>query len=185
MAKEILKGERMSPQTRIALRTIVQYLHLLAVVFAIGGVFFAGFLLVPALAVLAPDQAGRLVGAIMPTFSVIVWLALPTFLVTGIFLWAFRARDSGLSYGQFLRTRYTLLLIVKVLLVKVIAAISLLLTLPIEAFAGAKQQMPMLLQVNGFVALAILAITAWLRRTDVGREVALEEPRRGAEHREA
>jgi hypothetical protein len=33
MAQEILKGEGMSPQTRTALRTIVQYLHLLAVAF--------------------------------------------------------------------------------------------------------------------------------------------------------
>jgi uncharacterized membrane protein len=168
MAKEVLNGEQMSAQTRIALRTVVQYLHLLAVVLAIGGVFFAGFLLVPALALLAPDQAGQLVGAIMPTFSIIVWLALPTFLVTGVFMWFFRARDSGMAYGQFLRTRYSLLLIVKVVLAHVIAAISLLLTLPIEAFAGAKQQMPTLLQVNGFVALAILAIAAWLRRTKVG-----------------
>lgn len=150
-------------------RTIVQYLHLLAVTFAIGGVFFAGFLMVPALALLAPDQAERLVGAIMPTFSIIVWIALPVFLVTGIFLWCFRAQASGRSYGAFLRTPYTYALAVKVVLAHVIAAISLLLTLPIDAaaFTWAKTQMPLLLQLNGILALAILAIAAWLRRTRV------------------
>lgn len=152
---------------RTTLRTIVHYLHLLAVVLAIGGVFFTGFLMVPALSVLAPEQAGRLVGTIMPTFSVIIWLALPTFLVTGIFMWFFRAHDSGMSYSQFLRTPYTIVLVVKVVLAHVIAVISLLLTLPIEAFAGVKEQMPALLQLNGFIALVILLIAAWLRRTSV------------------
>lgn len=172
----ILEGEGIGPRTRITLRTIVQYLHLLATALAIGGVLFVAFLLVPAMAVLEPGQAERLLGAIMPTFSVIVWVALPTFLVTGILMWAFRARDAGMSYGRFLRTRYSLLLIVKVLLAHVITGISLLLTLPIEAFAGAKQQMPTLMQVNAYAALAVLLIAAWLRRSSVGRAPAPEEP---------
>lgn len=167
MTTGILRGEKLNPETRTTLRTVTQYLHLLAVVLAIGGVFFTGFLLVPALSVLAPDQAQRLVAAVMPTFSIIVWIALPTFLVTGIFLWLFRARDSGMSYGAFLRTRYTAMLAVKVVLAHVIAVISLLLTVPIDAFAGARGQMPLLLRVNGLVALVILAIAAWLRRTPV------------------
>lgn len=36
MASKILKGEEMSPATRTTLRTVTQYLHLLAVVLAIG-----------------------------------------------------------------------------------------------------------------------------------------------------
>ncbi len=168
MARTILAGERVGPETRAAaLRTIVQYLHLLAVTFAIGGVFFTGFLMVPALSVLAPDQAERLVGAIMPTFSIIVWIALPTFLVTGILLWFFRAQASGMGYRAFLRTPYTYVLAIKVVLAHVIAGISLLLTLPIEAFAGAQAQMPLLLQVNAVLALVILAIAAGLRRTRI------------------
>lgn len=143
-------------------RTVVQAFHLLAALLAIGGVFFVALILLPALSVLPPEQGRQLMAAIMPSFSVIVWIALPTFLASGVLMWLFRASDAGMSPGAFLRTRYSLLLLVKLALAHVVAAISLLLTLP--GFEWAKAQAPLLMTVNAGVALAIILIAAHLRR---------------------
>lgn len=89
-----------------------------------------GYLLIPALRHLESDQAQALVTAVVPVFSRIVWVALPTFLVTGIIMWFYRAADAEMPPAQFLRTRYTALLVVKVVLAHVIAITALMLTLP-------------------------------------------------------
>lgn len=154
---------------RTGWRTFVQWLHIMAVTTAIGGTFFIGYLLLPALGVLSPDNQGALVGRIVPVFSRIVWVALPTFLITGIIMWFYRAADAGMTPAQFLRTRYTLLLVVKVVLVNVIAITSLMLTLP--GFPGVKAAMPGLMRFLPWVAFAIFFIAAYLRRMKVGAEV--------------
>lgn len=154
---------------RTGWRALVQWLHIMAVTTAIGGTFFIGYLLLPALGVLSPDNQGALVGRIVPVFSRIVWVALPTFLITGIIMWFYRAADAGMAPAQFLRTRYTVLLVVKIVLVQVIAITALMLTLP--GFPGVKAAMPGLMRFLPWVAFAIFFIAAYLRRMKVGAEV--------------
>lgn len=134
-----------------------------------GGTFFMGYLLIPALQELRSDQAQTLVNDIVPIFSRIVWVALPVFLVTGIMMWFFRAADAGMAPAHFLRTRYTMLLVVKVILAHVIAVTALMLTLP--GFPGVKAAMPGLLRFLPLVATSIIFIAAFLRRMKVGAEV--------------
>jgi uncharacterized membrane protein len=141
----------------------------MAVATAIGGTFFIGYLLLPALEVLSPDNQRALVGRIVPVFSRIVWVALPTFLITGIIMWFYRAADAGMVPVQFLRTRYTVLLVVKIILAHVIAITALMLTLP--GFPGVKAAMPGLMRFLPWVAFAIFFIAAYLRRMKVGAEV--------------
>jgi uncharacterized membrane protein len=154
---------------RIGWRTFVQWLHIMAVATAIGGTFFIGYLLLPALGVLSPENQGKLVGHIVPHFSRYVWVALPTFFITGVIMWFFRAADAGMTRAQFLRTPYTLLLVIKVLLAHVIAITALMLTLP--GFPGVKAAMPGLMRFLPWVAFAIFFIAAYLRRMKVGAEV--------------
>ena len=154
---------------RTGWRTFVQWLHIMAVATAIGGTFFIGYLLLPALGVLSPENQGKLVGHIVPHFSRYVWVALPTFLITGVIMWFFRAADAGMTRAQFLRTPYTLLLVIKVLLAHVIAITALMLTLP--GFPGVKAAMPGLMRFLPWVAFAIFFIAAYLRRMKVGAEV--------------
>lgn len=154
---------------RTGWRAVVQWLHVMAVTTAMGGTFFMGYLLIPALQELRSDQAQTLVNDIVPVFSRIVWVALPVFLVTGIIMWFFRAADAGMAPAQFLRTRYTMLLVVKVILANVIAVTALMLTLP--GFPGVKAAMPGLLRFLPLVATAIIFIAAFLRRMKVGAEV--------------
>lgn len=153
----------------IGWRAFVQWLHIMAVTTAMGGTFFMGYVLLPALGVLSADNQGLVVGRIVPVFSRIVWVALPTFLVTGIIMWFYRAADAGVPPAQFLRTRYTLLLVVKVVLAHVIAITALMLTLP--GFPGVKAAMPGLLQFLPLVATTIIFIAGYLRRMKVGAEV--------------
>lgn len=154
---------------RTGWRAFVQWLHVMAVTTAMGGTFFMGYLLIPALPKLGSDAAQTLVSAIVPAFSRIVWVALPTFFVTGIIMWFFRAADAGMTPAQFLRTRYTVVLIVKVVLAHVIAITALMLTLP--GFPGVKAAMPGLLRFLPVVATAIILIAAYLRRMKVGAEI--------------
>lgn len=96
-------------------------------------------------------------------------MALPTFLITGVIMWFFRAADAGMPPAQFLRTRYTVLLVIKVILAHVIAITALMLTLP--GFPGVKAAMPGLMRFLPLVATAIIFIAAYLRRMKVGAEV--------------
>lgn len=154
---------------RTGWRTFCQWLHIMSVTTATGGTFFMGYILIPALPRLAPDQARELVAAIVPVFSRIVWVALPTFLITGIIMWFLRAADAGMTPAQFLRTRYTVFLAIKVILVLVIAVTALMLTLP--GFSGVKAAMPGLMRFLPLVATAIIFIAGYLRRMKVGAEV--------------
>lgn len=154
---------------RIGWRAFVQWLHVMAVTTAMGGTFFMGYLLLPALGGLPPENQGALVGRIVPVFSRIVWVALPTFLATGIIMWFYRAGDAGMAPAQFLRTRYTVLLVVKAILATVIAITALMLTLP--GFPGVKAAMPGLLRFLPLIATTIIFIAGYLRRMKVGAEV--------------
>lgn len=89
----------------------------------------------------------------MPVFSRIVWVALPTFLITGIIMWFLRAADAGMTPAQFLRTRYTVFLAIKVILAHVIAVTALMLTLP--GFSGVKAAMPGLMRFLPLLATAM------------------------------
>lgn len=64
--------------------SVVNFFHLLATVFWIGGMIFMNFILYPAQTVIAPAERGKLMGTIAKKFSIFAWLSVAILLVTGL-----------------------------------------------------------------------------------------------------
>lgn len=144
------------------LRIFMQWLHVSSVIAAIGGVTFIVLVLAPATATIAPQEAGTLMAAVGGRFAVIVWLAITGITVSGIYM-AFTQTPLR-AWRDLVATAYGKLLLVKIVLGVIIANISLALTLPLQFLAGVQQYMLGLLWVNFFLAIAVIAIAARLRR---------------------
>ncbi len=144
------------------MKRFMQWLHVVSVTAAIGGIVFILFALLPSLAAIGPDQAGRLMGAIVSRFRVIVWFAILGISVSGIYI-AF-TQTPLTSWRDLVTTTYGKLLLVKIVLGVTLAKISLALTLPFGFLAGIQQYMVGLLQFNLLLAAVVIAIAARLRR---------------------
>ena len=113
----LLRGEGMTEGTRVRLRTITQWLHLSVMAGLVGATILIRLGLFPYL----DDHAGRVPAEVGPEivdrwFSVFPWIGLGVFLTTGVFLFLFWLRDTGLTLGESLTTTYVKLLVVEVLL---------------------------------------------------------------------
>ncbi|MDE0041348.1 MAG: hypothetical protein OXT74_04895, partial [Candidatus Poribacteria bacterium] len=67
------------------LPVLMQWLHVGSVVLMIGGFFFLRVVLLPAAKVLPDPQKTRIIDAAFRRFRVIVWIALVTILVSGVY----------------------------------------------------------------------------------------------------
>lgn len=144
------------------LKIVMQWVHVASVIAAIGGVTFIVVVLAPATGVLAPDEAGRLMGAVGQRFRVIVWLAILGIAVSGLYM---AVTQTPLhAWRDVVTTTYGRRLLVKIILGVVIATLSLALTLPFPFLAGVQRHMLGLLWVNLLLAVVVVAIAARLRR---------------------
>lgn len=144
------------------MKRFMQWLHLFSVIAAIGGITFILVSLLPSLNAIDPEQANRLVGAVVGRFRVVVWLAIVGITISGIYITVYqtplqRVRD-------LVETPYGRLLLVKIILGVIIAKVSLVLTLPFGFLSGVQQYMPQLLWFNLILAILVVAIAARLRR---------------------
>ncbi|OGU29925.1 MAG: hypothetical protein A2057_05460 [Ignavibacteria bacterium GWA2_35_9] len=64
---------------------INNFLHLLATVTWIGGMIFMNIVLFPAQTAIDPGQRGKLFGAIVKRFLIIVWISVIVLLLTGLY----------------------------------------------------------------------------------------------------
>jgi len=65
----------------------LKWIHLIATVAWIGGMFTNFFIYIPSMAkTLEPQAAGRLMGAVMKRFRIMVYVSMAVFLVSGILL---------------------------------------------------------------------------------------------------
>ncbi len=64
---------------------INNFLHLLATVSWIGGIIFMNLVLFPAQTAIDPGQRGKLFGAVVKRFTVIVWVSVIILLLTGLY----------------------------------------------------------------------------------------------------
>ena len=91
---------------------MLKWIHLLATVAWIGGMFTNFFIYIPSLGkTLEPPIAGRLMAAVMKRFRILVYISMGVFLVTGI-LMASLHLDSGAM--QSARNQMVTILIFKV-----------------------------------------------------------------------
>lgn len=144
------------------LKILMQWLHIASVVAAIGGITFIVMVLAPASGAIAPEEAGKLMGAVGQRFRVVVWLSIAGIAVSGIYMAV--TQTPLRAWRDLVATTYGRMLLVKIILGVVIAKISLALTLPFPFLAGIQRQMLGLLWVNLVLAIIVVAIAARLRR---------------------
>ena len=144
------------------MKRFMQWLHVISITAAIGGITFILFALLPSLGAIDQEQAGKLMGAIVSRFRVIVWLAILGISISGVYM-AF-TQTPLTSWRDLVTATYGRLLLVKIILGVTIAKISLALTLPFGFLAGIQQYMVGLLQFNLFLAVIVIFIAARLRR---------------------
>lgn len=139
------------------LDTLMQWLHLGAVIIGVGGVAFARFVLIPAAAALPPEQRAPFMARIGARFNPILWAAIGVILVSGLYNMV-----SSLQAG--VDARYQAVLGVKVLLALVLFTVAFLITLPLPGLAGMQKQRPRWLLLNLALATLIVLLSAALRR---------------------
>lgn len=138
------------------LTSLVQWIHLIAAVAAVGGMVFILFILMPSLRVLGEDQGALLVKTILGRFRWISWGAI--LLLIGSGLYGIRVRAWEAPWGP-----YWKLLALKIFLALVVFVISLLMTLPIPSLEPFRVQRRKWLSIALGVALAVILISAYLR----------------------
>ena len=143
--------------------SVMAWLHIVAVVVAVGGTVFVVFFLRPqAMAVLAPPQVGQLMGAIAMRFRWAAWTAFVVFVVTGLYL-AVELRGittvDALFDSSFGRTLFVKSLLALVLFAGVLAG-----TLPFGWLGWARRRALPIMRMNIAVAALIVLLAAFMVR---------------------
>jgi putative copper export protein len=144
------------------MKRFMQWLHVVSVTTAIGGIAFIIFALLPSLGAIDQAQVDQLMGAIVSRFRVIVWLCILGITISGIYM-AFTQTPLR-AWRDLVTTDYGRFLLAKIILGVIIAKISLALTLPFGFLAGIQQYMVGLLKFNLLLAVIVIFIAARLRR---------------------
>jgi uncharacterized membrane protein len=135
---------------------LVQWIHLVAAVAAVGGMAFVLFVLLPSLRVLEEGQRMALAKTVMGRFRWVSWGAIIVLIGSGVYNIRVRAWEA--PWGT-----YWALLTLKIFLALVVFAISLLLTLPIPALESFRARRRMWLSIALGIAVGVILISAFLR----------------------
>jgi len=135
---------------------LVQGIHLVAAVVAVGGMAFVLFVLFPSLRVLGDEPRALLVKAVMSRFRWASWGAILLLLASGLYNIHLRAWEA--PWGA-----YWKLLTLKIVLALGVFTISLLLTLPLPALESFRARRQKWLAIALGIALVVILISARLR----------------------
>jgi len=135
---------------------LVQWVHLIAAVTAVGGMVFMLFILMPSLRVLNEEQRAQLAKAVSGRFRWVSWGAIILLIASGIFNIRVRAWEA--PWGT-----YWSVLTLKVVLALVVFTISLLLTLPIPGLESFRARRQRWLTIALSIAVFVILISAYLR----------------------
>jgi len=155
----------------MTLTTMLNFLHLLATVTWIGGMFTINLVLMPSLAAIDPPQRGKLLGAALERFKPLALGAMAVLLVTGVLVAPPRALLN-------LSTPYGVTLALKHLAVLAMVVIGLLVPFvisprmksfapapgerPTPAFIQTQKQLSVLARVNMILGVVVLFLAAVL-----------------------
>ena len=143
--------------------SVMAWLHIMAVVVAVGSTIFVVVFLRPlAMAVLEPPQIGALMGAIGMRMRWVAWAAIAIFVVTGLYL-AVELRGITTVDALF-DTSFGRTLLVKSLLALLLFAGIFAGTLPLSWLAWARQRAVPIMKVNIVVATLIVLLAAFMVR---------------------
>ena len=137
--------------------TLMQWIHVTSAVIGVGGMAFLLFILMPSLGALDPEQRGLLAKRVMDRFRWISWSAIFLLLVSG--LYSIRQYYWEMAWGK-----SWALLTVKIVLALFVFVIALALTLPFKLFDRVRARRQIWLSVAVGLAVAIICISAYLRR---------------------
>jgi len=137
--------------------TLVQWLHVTAVVIGVGGMAFLLFILMPSLGALDPEHRDLLAKQVMDRFRWIVWSAIIVLLVSGLY-------SIRQYYWEAALGKSWALLTVKIVLALFVFVISLALTLPFKLFDRVRARRQIWLTIAVGLAVATIFISAYLRR---------------------
>lgn len=138
--------------------TFMQWVHVSAAVVGVGGMAFVLFLLLPGARVLAEDQRRLLLRNILGRFRWISWAVILLLLGSG--LYNVRAFYWEVAWGRAWR-----FLTLKIALAFGVFAAVLLITLPGKAFERFRARRELWLYVAFSLAMAVILISAYLRRS--------------------
>ena len=149
------------------LASIAVWMHIVALVVAIGGSAFTLLVLRPlALRVLEPPVAMRLMGAVQARFRWVVWVAILGLIVTG--LWSSMEFRNITSLDALFDTDFGRTLFVKSLLSLLLFANALAITLPFSWLAWFRQRAPTIMWVNLVLAAIIVLFASLMVRRGEG-----------------
>jgi len=135
----------------------VQWVHVTAAVLGVGGMAFLLIVLTPGLRDLQPEQRQRLAKLVMDRFRWVLWSAMAVLLLSG--LYSIREYYWEVAWGKSWE-----LLTLKIILACIIFVIALALTLPLKLFDWVRARCQTWLTIAVGLAVAVIFISAYLRR---------------------
>lgn len=136
------------------------WIHIAAVVAAIGGSAFVLFVLRPALQGVGAQDRERVMDRVHRRFRVIVWVAIALIILTGLAAaGSLRVLQPQILFG----TVYGQLLLLKIFLALVLFVCALLITIPLPSLARFRARTPQYLRMIVSIAVIVIFIATWLR----------------------
>ncbi len=139
---------------------VVQWLHISSAVLIIGGLFFAVYVMTPALREAKGEGSAELSTAALKRFRGVIWLGIGTLLLTGIY-----NLMRALAAGRFDSPVYQHTLETKILLALVLFSVGIGLTVPLPAFNFFSSRRRFFVTLNIHLGLLIVLLSAVLRRS--------------------
>jgi len=138
---------------------VMQWLHVLGAVLAVGGVAFARLVLIPSAEGLDEEAREALMEGIHKRFRQVVALSIGLLLITGLY-------NVGIAAvaGSFSVSGYLYPMIFKLVLALVVFKIAFMLIVPGPAFSGVKAKRKTWLMVNLVLGAVVILLGAYLRR---------------------
>ena len=149
------------------LPALMQWLHVGSVVLMIGGFFFLRVVLLSASQALPDSHRPKLIEAVLHRFRVVVWTALVTILVSGIynfisFLRSARAVTASGAAPDY--SLYIFVLGVKLFIVFLIFTLGVVLTFPYPVFAPFQKRPSRWINLTLILGLIVIFLSTFLRR---------------------
>lgn len=138
--------------------TFVQWIHLSAAVFGVGGIAFMHVILLPSARVLNPEQREILLKAVAGKFRWVSWSVIVLLLGSG--LYNVRQFYWEVPWGYSWKV-----LTVKIVLALLLFIIVLALTLPLKFLNWFRARRQMWLAIALTLAMTVILISAYLRRS--------------------
>jgi len=155
----------------MTLTVILRFLHLLATVTWIGGMFTINLVLMPSLAAIDPPQRGKLLGAALERFKPLALGAMAVLLITGVLVAPPRSLlNLSTPYGVALALKHLVVLAMVVIGLMVPFVISPKMQSlapapgerPTPAFIQTQKQLSVLARVNMILGVVVLFLAAVL-----------------------